>query len=195
MARSLTRSKAVLLIAAASLSIPATTARAESAAIPLQLQVDLTAKLLEYAQTPSPQGVSVMRIGILVKGGSVESSHFASELESAFDRVGKIASLPHEEVAISWSSAAAVAADAKRRQLFALYVTPGLGGEIPAIARALEGAPVITIAALDSYVGAGAILGFELVSGRPKMVLNLGQAKRQGVAFRASVMKLMRIIE
>lgn len=51
------------------------------------------------------------------------------------------------------------------------------------------------MAAVDSYVAGGAILGFELVSGRPRMVLNLGQAKKQGVAFRAQVMKLMRIVE
>jgi hypothetical protein len=194
MASSRTRTRAFLLVAGA-LSMPASSARAEDPAIPLQLQADLTAKLVEYAQAPSPQAVGVMRIGILVRNGSVESVHFGTELKATFARMPSIAGLAHEEVVIAWSTPAAFAEEARRRQLFAVYLTPGLRAEMPAIARALEGAPIISVAAIDSYVASGAILGFELVSGRPKMVLNLPQAKKQGVAFRAQVMKLMRIVE
>jgi hypothetical protein len=194
MASSLTRFTAILLIAAI-LSLPVSPAWAEDPAIPLQLQAELTAKLVEYAQTPSPQGVNVMRIGILVKSGNVESQHFGSELKATFGRMGSIAGLPHEEAVITWSNPAAFAEEARRRQLFAVYLTPGLRAEVPAIARALEGAPIISVAAVDAYVAGGAILGFELVSGRPRMVLNLPQAKKQAVAFRAQVMKLMRIVE
>jgi hypothetical protein len=189
-----TRAKAVLLVAAF-FSIPASSARCEDPAIPLQLQVDLTAKLIEYAQAPSPQGLSVLRIGILAKGTSVESLHFASELKASFGRIAQIAGLAHEEVIINWSTASALVEEVKRRGLFAVYLTPGLSAEMSIISRALEGAPIVTVGALDSYVTAGAILGFELVSGRPKMVLNLVQAKKQGVAFRATVMRLMRIVE
>ena len=194
MASSLTRSKAILLLAAA-LTLPASSAYAEDPAIPLQLQADLTAKLIEYAQTPSAQGLSVMRIGIVVRNGSVESQHFGTELKATFARMASIAGLPHEEAIITWSNPAAFAEEVRRRQLFAVYLTPGMRGEIGAIARGLEGAPVISVAAVDSYVAGGAILGFELVSGRPRMVLNLAQARKQGVAFRAQVMKLMRIVE
>ena len=194
MASSLTRSKALLLIAVA-VSWSVSSAIAEDPAIPLQLQAELTAKVVEYAQTPSSQGLGVMRIGILVRSGSVESQHFASELKATFGRMGTIAGLAHEEAVMTWSNASAFAEEARRRQLFAVYLTPGLRGEIPAIARALEGVQIISVAAVDGYVSGGAILGFELVSGRPRMVLNLPQARKQGVAFRAQVMKLMRIVE
>jgi hypothetical protein len=136
-----------------------------------------------------------MRIGILVRNGSVESQHFASELKATFGRMGTIAGLAHEEAVITWSNPGAFAEEVRRRQLFAVYLTPGLRGEIPAIAHALEGVQIISVAAVDGYVNGGAILGFELVSGRPRMVLNLPQARKQGVAFRAQVMKLMRIVE
>src|SRR5688572_24560430 len=136
-----------------------------------------------------------MPSGILVSNRRGGSQRFGSELKAAFGRMPTIAGLAHEEVVISWTNAAAFAEEARRRQLFAVYLTPGLRGEVGAIARALEGAPIISVAALDSYVRGGAILGFELVSGRPRMVLNLAQTKRQGIAFRAQVMKLMRIVE
>jgi hypothetical protein len=191
---SLTRTKAVLLVVAM-LSLPASSVRAEDPAVPLQLQADLTAKLIEYAQAPSPQGLTTLRIGILVRNGSIESQHFGTEIKAIFGRMATIAGMAHEESVIAWSTAAAFAEEARRRQLFAVYVTPGLRGEVPAIARALEGTPIISVAAIDTYVASGAILGFELVSGRPRMVLNLPQARKQGVAFRAQVMKLMRIVE
>jgi hypothetical protein len=194
MTRSRKASKVFPLIAVA-LSIPMYSAHAEEPGVPLQLHVELTAKLIEYAQAPSPQVAGPMRIGIVVKSGSVESSHFGSELMAGLGRIAKIAGLSHEESLITWSNAAALVAEIKRRQLFAVYLTPGLQTETALIARELQGSPVITIAVLDSYVREGAILGFELLSGRPRMVFNLAQAKRQGVAFRATVMRLMRIIE
>jgi len=194
MASFLTKLKALLLVAVV-VSWPVSSARAEDPAIPLQLQAELTAKVVEYAQSPSSQGLSVMRIGILVRNGSVESQHFATELKATFGRMGAIAGLAHEEAVMTWSTPAAFAEEARRRQLFAVYLTPGLRGEIPAIAHALEGVQIISVAAVDNYVAGGAILGFELVSGRPRMVLNLPQAKKQGVAFRAQVMKLMRIVD
>jgi len=165
--------------------------------VPLPLQVDLTVKLLEYAEAPSLQAVrgGLMHIGIVVKSGNVESQHAGSELKAALGNVGQIAGVGHDEIVLEWSTAASLAEQAKSKRLLVVYLTPGLGSDVPAMARALAGTPVITIGSIDTYVAAGALLGFELSSGRPKMVFNLGQAKRQGVVFRASVMKLMRIIE
>ena len=93
---SLTRTKAILLVVAM-LSLPASSVRAEDPAVPLQLQADLTAKLIEYAQAPSPQGLTTLRIGILVRNGSVESQHFGSEIKAIFGRMATIAGMAHEE--------------------------------------------------------------------------------------------------
>ena len=76
-----------------------------------------------------------------------------------------------------------------------MYFTPGLDAEIGPSAAALVGQRVMTIGAVDSFVSSGIVLGFELVSGHPKMVFNLRQAKKQDVVLRAAVMKLMRIVE
>jgi len=194
MTLSFNRTKALLLTLSA-LLLTTSSARAEEPSVPLQLQVDLTAKVLEYSQNPAPQSAGVIRIGILVRSNSVESMHFGTELKASLGRVAKIAGQAHEESIINWTTPAAFAAEVKRQNLFAVYVTPGLRGDMPAIAHALEGAAVVTVAAIDTYVPAGAVLGFELVSGRPKMIFNMGQAKKQQLALRAQVMKLMRIIE
>jgi len=43
-------------------------------------------------------------------------------------------------------------------------------------------------------VAAGVLLGFELDSGKPRMWLNLQQARRQGADLRAEVIKLMKVV-
>jgi len=62
------------------------------------------------------------------------------------------------------------------------------------VAEQLVGKNVLTVASVLGYVAKGAVLGFELVSGRTKLVINLDQAKRQNVAFRADALALMRIV-
>ncbi len=182
------------LLAALALLLLTRAGRAESPSVPARLQAELTAKLLEYADVPSPRSVPVIRIGIVVKPGDAGSSHFANEFKAALADLPAVAGLPHEQLLLPWSSADELAAEAKRRQIFAVYLSPGLRAEVPAIAHAFEGSSILTFASVDTYVPAGAVLGFELISGRPKMICNLAQAGRQRVSFRASVMKLMRIV-
>ena len=37
------------------------------------------------------------------------------------------------------------------------------------------------------------MLGFDLVSGKPRMLFNLGQSRRQGADFRAELLQLMTV--
>src|SRR4051794_30297632 len=115
-----------LLLVAAAISLAELSANAEAPAVPLRLQVDLTVKLLEYAQAPSPQAMAggLMHIGIVVNSASVESQHAGTELKAALGRVGQIAGVAHEEIVLEWSTAAALAEQAKSKRLFACYLTP-----------------------------------------------------------------------
>jgi YfiR/HmsC-like len=181
------------LISAAALS--AAPSLADELAVPLQQQVEMSVKVIEYAQEPRVQEADVLRIGILVKTRGSESARAGIQLKAAFDRSPAIAGRPHEQSLIAWSAPAALVDEVRRRNLAIVYLTPGFDTEVAAIARAFHGLPVITIAAIDGYVRDGALLGFELVSGRPKMIFNLAQARKQEVVFRSAVMKLMRILE
>jgi YfiR/HmsC-like len=169
--------------------------RADDPSVPLQLQVDLSAKMLEYVQEPPVMSFDRVRIGIVVKPGSPESTRAGAELKVAFDRVGTIGGRAHEQSIVDWSGAAPLIEHARRGALIVLYFTPGLDAEVQVVARSLDGQRLMTIAAVDSYVQDGVILGFELVSGHPKMILNLAQSKRQGVVLRAAVLKLVRILK
>ena len=184
--------EALLVLAVA---LCARAAGADEPSVPPKLQADLTSKVIAYVQTPPPRAKDVIRIGILTKPGNADSTHVGSELKAALDRVDSIAGLPHEQMIVSFSTTEKLLEEAAQRGLFALYLTPGLGGDVGAIAHALDGVPLVTVASVDTYVADGAILGFEQASGRPRMVFNFTQAKQQGVTFQSAVMKLMRIVE
>ena len=152
-------------------------------------------KVLSYADQPPLQLADTIHIGIVVKAGRAESSRFGLELKAALDKVGTVAGRPHDQVLVTWAGPSDLVEQSAKRRLLVLYLAPGLDAEVREIAHALEGVQLITMAASDSYVPNGCILGFALVSGHPKMVFNLGQAKKQDVTFRAAVMRLMRIVE
>jgi hypothetical protein len=184
-----------LLLCLAGVAVGAAAAWADSPTVPLQLQVDLSTKVIEYVQEPAVPSLDRIRIGIVVKTGSPESMRAGAELKAAFDRVGNMAGKPHEQSIVEWAGSKRLAEQARIRNLTVLYFTPGLDDEIGPSAQALAGQPIVTIGAVDSFVASGVVLGFELISGHPKMVLNLRQAKRQDVVLRAAVIKLMRIVE
>ncbi|HEX7668231.1 MAG TPA: YfiR/HmsC family protein, partial [Polyangiaceae bacterium] len=64
-----------------------------------------------------------------------------------------------------------------------------------AIGTALQGADLLTVSTVPSYVQHGIVLGFDLVSGHPKLLVHLRQARSQQVALRPEVLKLMRVYE
>lgn len=171
------------------------TARADTVTVPLQLQVELCNKVIEYIQTPAVLSLDRIRIGIVVKSGSPESMRAGAELKAAFDRSVVANGHAHEQSIVEWSSARALAEQARSRNLTVLYFTPGLDAEIASSAAALAGQRIVTVGAVDSFVANGVVVGFELVSGHPKMILNLKQAKKQEIVLRAAIIKLMRIVE
>jgi hypothetical protein len=188
-----TRLKALLVVC---ISFAARNAKAsDEPGVPAQLQAELTAKVVEYVKEPHVGPADVIHIGILTKVGRADSMRFGSELKAALDRIQTVAGAPHEQSLLTWSNARALADECRRRHLLVVYVAPGLDTEMPDIARSLQGIQLLTVGASDSYVSEGCILGFELLSGHPKMVFNQGQATRQNVVFRSALMRLMRIVE
>ena len=57
-----------------------------------------------------------------------------------------------------------------------VYLASGLTHQIPTIRSALEGVDVLTVGAVPEYVDLGVILGFDVLSAKPKLLVNLEPA-------------------
>lgn len=184
----------VPLLAGMALSLEPRLAWAEEPSIPLDLQAQLSAKVFEYVESPPLGGGSQLPLGILVNARDANSMRAAVELRAAFARVSASGRRTFDAQIIEWSSGPALTDEIARRKVTVLYLTPGLATDLAAVVSALAGRRVLTISAVDTYVAGGAILGYELSSGHPHMILNLHQAKRQEIVLRAALVKLVRLV-
>ena len=171
----------------------ASAAHAQSATIPASLQAELLAKLEAYDRTFAKRAGSAAHVLIVVKPGSAKSELSANEMRAALKRVERIGGLPHQETLVEYAGAADLAQRCRTEHIAIVFVAADLDDAVDAIRAALSSVDVLSVGAQPSYIAKGIVLGFELESGRPKIVINLEQAKRQNVGFSSDVLRLMRV--
>jgi len=106
-----------------------------------------------------------------------------------------IGGLPHSEETVRFVSARALAELVKSRRPAIIILGAALADQMEPIAGALEGLPVLSVGISATYVPRGAVLGFDVESGKPRLVVHLEQARRQQVSFRPELLNLARVIQ
>lgn len=168
-------------------------ALAQASSVPPSVQADLISKVLPYDRNFESRAGPVVRTLVLVKSGSVRSRLGAEAFKSALSNLDRVAGRRHEERIVNYAGAPALAKQVQSEKIAIVYVTPDFDGELDALQRALSGVNVLTVSAVPEYVSRGVVLGFELVSGKPKILLDLPRARRQQVEFGANVLRLMKV--
>jgi hypothetical protein len=169
--------------------------RADDVTLPAAKQMELLAKVADYDRNFHERAGARARIMLLIKTGDGDSLRTATQMQVALSHIDAVAGLPHDDSIESYKGAPALA-DACRTQHVAIVVLgPGFRDDIEAIRAALDGVDVLTVSAVADFVPKGIVLGFDLVGGHPKMLVELTQARRQHVAFMADVLKLMQVYE
>ena len=181
------------LVLAALLASP-TAARAETT-VPLDLQVDLLWKVVRFERGLLDRAGPKVTLMLVLRPGNATSSRSGAQLEKALERVKEIGGKPVRIVLHPYTSIPALKAAVAAEGAQLVYLTPGFDTDVPVMAGALAGVPVITIATDGDQVERGVILGFELVSAKPRISLNVGQAKRQGLDFNSDLFRLVKVVK
>lgn len=166
---------------------------AQGATVPAGLQAELLSKLANYDRSFKDRAGDRVRTVVVVHADQAASKLAAATIKTALSQLDTFGGLPHEETVLPYQNAAALAAHCRANHIAVVYVTPTFDGEVAAIREALAGVDVLSVAAVPENVKDGVVLGFELASGKPKILLNLPQSRRQNVQFRAEAMKLMEV--
>jgi hypothetical protein len=169
--------------------------RAEAPNVPIRLQADLLAKVASYDRNFEARSGQLARVLIVAAARDSDAKHTATDMKNALGSLPTVGGLAHEEEILTYVDAPSLAEACRARRAAIVYLTPGFSGQIAAIRDAVGALKLLTVGSLADYVPAGIVLGFDLVSGRPKLVVNLSQARRQHVDFRAEVLKLMKVYE
>jgi hypothetical protein len=166
---------------------------AQASAVPADIQAELIAKLETYDRTFAARAGPVAHVLIVVRPGNSKSELSAADARAALGRVERLGGLPHQESVVPFAGAEALAARCRSEQAAVVYFTPGFDDDLDAVRAALSTVSVLTVASTADYVPRGVVLGFELESGKPKILINLEQAKLQGVSFPADLLRLMKV--
>jgi hypothetical protein len=161
--------------------------------MPATVEAELVARLASYDRNMKARAGDRVNIVIAVRAGDADSEREAAQLVGAFARIERVGGLPHAASTVKYSGASNLVEACKARRAAILVATDGLAPEVEAIRAAFEGVDILTVGPRAEMSRRGLVLGFELVSSRPKLFINLSQAGRQNVAMSADVLKLMTV--
>jgi hypothetical protein len=185
-----------VVIVAIALAIAPSIAAEEEVAVPFPLQAELLSKAAGYDKNLPARAGDRVHVLILKKDGSAESARASTQIERALgEKIKDIGGIAHDVATATYTTPADLAQICSARRIAVVYVTPGLADDVDAIANGLSGVDVLTVSAVAPHVAKGIVLGFELVSGKLKLDVNLAQARRQHVAFSAELLQFARVVE
>jgi hypothetical protein len=181
---------------AAAVALVAAPVAGDEVAVPIPLQISLLAKVAGYDKNLAARAGDRVHVLIVTKPGSDESARVAAQADKALGDQDNIAGLAHDRATVAFSDATTLARTCRSRRISIVYVTPGFSeGDVEAMASAFSGGDLLSATAVASNVQHRMVLGFDLVSGKPKLLVHLGQARRQHVDLSAEVLKLMKVVD
>ena len=162
----------------------------------MSLQIDLLLKVASYDKNLARRAGDRVLVAVLVNARDADSARVAAQALAALSEAGDVIGLPVMPLSVEYTDAGSLARFADESRVSVLYVAPGFSpADLDAIAHALDGRSVLSAGALAKYTERGTVLGFDLVGGKPKLLVHLTRAKRQQVELSSAVLKLMRVIE
>jgi hypothetical protein len=175
------------------LALVASSANAD-VSVPAKLQAQLVAKVASFDRNFLARAGNNALILVVQKPSDSSSAQLAQQVSAALRDLGDVGGAAKTVEVIPFAGAAALAATCTSRKVALVYLSAGLESDAGAIAAALAGVDVLTIGASGSHAEKGAIIGFDLEGGKPKIVINVATAKAQHVAIKAELLKLARVI-
>jgi hypothetical protein len=163
--------------------------------VPVRLQAELLAKVAAYDGSFVARAGGQALVLVVIRVGDAESERLGERILAELRVLTRIGGLPHVEELVRYTSSAALAELVRVRGADVVYLSSSLESEMAAIAQALDGTSVLSVGVNAAYVPRRAVLGFDVESGKPKLVVHLGQARRQAVAFPPELLTMARVIQ
>jgi hypothetical protein len=159
--------------------------------LPVSLQVQLLQKSAAYITSLQPAESGAVKVLVLYSGAAVPRS--AEGIAAGINQAGTVGRFK-AEAKIEAVSSLKGTLGAEKPQM--VWLCPELDEKsVRAVIDACEGSGIVTVSPLASHVKAGVILGFDLVEAKPRILVNLKQARAQGVVFLSGLLTHSVIVE
>jgi hypothetical protein len=172
----------------------AAVAQAGELTVPPATQVSMLAKLLQFDRDFRSHAGDAAHILVVEAPGHAESHRVAQQLKGGLESIGTIGGLGVVVDLVPYAGGAELTRTCSKGGIAAVYLAPDFSeAQVREIARYLGGISVLTASSAPSDVPSGAVVGFDLVDGKPKILVNLLQAEKQGVSFSSSFLSVAKV--
>lgn len=162
--------------------------------VPVRIQVSLLNRVIPFDRKFAIRVHGTLSVVVVVDDHDIDSVRVGAQLLSELTSLDSLGSFEHHATRVTFSSAQALSDECRRLQAGVVYVTPGLREPTIKVAEALQGLKVLSVATLPEQVAQGLVLGSSARSGKPRVLVNLKQAKLQEIDFRADFLRMVEVI-
>jgi hypothetical protein len=174
-------------------SIPA---RAESMALPAELQVPLILKILTYDRQFEAKAKTEVAIGIVFDPADGPSAKSAEQIsDTLFKFTGKtVKKLPLKYYLVEFTSGPDLEATVKKRGINVLYLCPGIAKSLQSVLKISQSQSITTATGVPDYVRRGVAVGIGVFQDKPQILINLPSSKSEGSEFDASLLQIATVL-
>jgi hypothetical protein len=171
-------------------------AAAEEVALPIAMQLELLDRVLRFERNYSAHVGQPALVVLAYIADDAASERGAAQAGATLEQAETLGGRRANVLWHPFSSAATLATAAHAQNAAIVFVMPGFQREdVTAIADAFSGSRMLTVSASAPGVDNGLALGFELVSSKPRILVNLPRARAQHLDFNAQLLRLARVIQ
>lgn len=171
---------------------------ADSVDVPVDVQSNMLLRTLGYDRAILKKDGDEVRIGILYNENNTESmkafeiaGDWLYEQKSAGRKIGN---KNLKFTGMSYYNEAGLKSMIENLDVSVLYVTPGNEENLIAISNVANSKEILTFGGRRDYVAHGLAIGVEMEAGKPRVIINLANAKTQGADFKAEFLKVAKVV-
>lgn len=171
-------------------------ARAQTAPVPVDLQVTLILKVLTYDLQLVQKAKSELTVGILYSAADPASVQAKDDVQKIFQQFADktIRKLPIRYVVIENTTPAELQSRILANRVNVLYLTPGNGANLGQILQLSQSRGIVTTTGVPDYVQRGVAVGISLRQDKPQILINLASARSEGSEFDASLLRIATVV-
>jgi hypothetical protein len=170
------------------------TALAVEPEVPIRLQVSLLDRVIPYDRKFALRVHGQLAVAVAVDTASADSDRIGALLQAELSSLSTLGGYAFSTTRLPLTNPQGLAEDCKRLKVGVLYLTPGIRDSVGTLAAALSGLRLLTAGTLPEQVAQGMIVGAAVRSGKPRLLVNLTQARRQEVDFRADFLRMVEVV-
>lgn len=165
--------------------------------IPVDRQASILVRTLAYNRNLKAMAGDEFVLAVVHQRSNSASEACGRDAANAFRGFEKFVmeGLPFRVAPITYESSAALRQTMTRDGVDAVYVCGGLDADLETIATIAKETRAISIGAVRDYVSQRLALGVFMIDGKPRILVNLPESKREGADFGADFLRLATLVE